>query len=81
MATTTTTTSYRPEVAEVSGSPFERISWGGVIAGLALLSTTLGYILYYRILARSGSTNLMLVTFLMPVTAILLGALAQLPGL
>ncbi|MFZ9501623.1 MAG: DMT family transporter [Beijerinckiaceae bacterium] len=48
----------------------------GAVAGLALLSTTLGYILYYRILARSGSTNLMLVTFLMPVTAILLGALA-----
>lgn len=37
MATTTTTTSYRPEVAEVSGSPFERISWGGIIAGLALV--------------------------------------------
>jgi len=45
------------------------------VTSLALFSTTLGYILYYRILARSGSTNLMLVTFLMPVTAILLGRL------
>ena len=35
--TTTTTTSYQPEVAEVSGNPFARISWGGIIAGLALV--------------------------------------------
>lgn len=45
------------------------------IAGLALLSTALGYILYFRILQRSGATNLMLVTFLIPPTAIVLGAL------
>jgi hypothetical protein len=34
------------------------------------------YILYFRILASSGATNLLLVTFLIPVTAILLGVLA-----
>jgi drug/metabolite transporter (DMT)-like permease len=43
------------------------------MAGLALLSTALGYILYFRILATAGATNLLLVTFLIPVSAILLG--------
>ena len=41
--------------------------------GLALLSTALAYIIYFRILAAAGATNLVLVTFLIPVTAILLG--------
>ncbi len=45
------------------------------IAGLALLSTSLAYIIYFRILATAGATNLMLVTFLIPVSAIILGAL------
>ncbi len=45
------------------------------LAGLALLSTTLAYLLYFRILAAAGATNLLLVTFLIPVTAILLGML------
>lgn len=45
------------------------------LAGLALLSTALAYLLYFRILAFAGATNLLLVTFLIPVTAILLGAL------
>ena len=46
----------------------------GAIAGLALLSTALAYILYFRILATAGATNLLLVTFLIPISAILLGA-------
>ena len=45
------------------------------LAGLALLSTALAYTLYFRILAAAGATNLLLVTFLIPVTAILLGNL------
>jgi drug/metabolite transporter (DMT)-like permease len=47
--------------------------WAAVI-GLALLSTSLAYVLYFRILATAGATNLLLVTFLIPVSAILLGA-------
>ena len=47
----------------------------GAILALALLSTALAYILFFRILARAGATNLMLVTFLIPVSAILLGSL------
>jgi drug/metabolite transporter (DMT)-like permease len=45
------------------------------VVGLALLSTALAYILYFRILATAGATNILLVTFLIPVSAILLGAL------
>ncbi|MDH3230045.1 MAG: DMT family transporter [Alphaproteobacteria bacterium] len=47
-------------------------AWAAVVA-LALLSTALAYILYFRILSTSGATNLLLVTLLIPVTAILLG--------
>jgi drug/metabolite transporter (DMT)-like permease len=49
------------------------VTWRAV-AGLALLSTALAYVIYFRILAAAGATNLLLVTFLIPVTAILLGA-------
>ena len=40
---------------------------------LAIVSTALAYILSFRILSSSGSTNVVLVTFLVPVTATLLG--------
>lgn len=47
----------------------------GALIGLAALSTALAYIFYFRILATAGATNLLLVTFLIPVSAILLGVL------
>jgi drug/metabolite transporter (DMT)-like permease len=51
----------------------------GGLAGLEHTSATawsaVAYLLYFRILALAGATNLMLVTFLIPVTAILLGTL------
>ena len=47
-------------------------TWGA-IAGLSLLSTALAYVIYFRLLASAGATNLLLVTFLIPVSAILLG--------
>jgi drug/metabolite transporter (DMT)-like permease len=43
------------------------------VLALAAFSTALGYVIYFRILARAGATNLLLVTFLIPVSAILLG--------
>jgi drug/metabolite transporter (DMT)-like permease len=49
-------------------------TWLAMI-GLAALSTALAYIVFFQILRRSGSTNVMLVTLLIPVTAILLGHL------
>ena len=47
-------------------------TWAALI-GLAAVSTALAYILYFRILATAGAINLLLVTFLIPVSAILLG--------
>ena len=42
---------------------------------LAALSTALAYLLYFRLLATAGATNLLLVTFLIPISAITLGTL------
>ena len=42
---------------------------------MAVFSTAFAYILYFRLLASAGATNAILVTLLIPVTAILLGAL------
>jgi drug/metabolite transporter (DMT)-like permease len=43
------------------------------VTGLALLSTALAYVIFFRILAAAGATNLLLVTLLIPVSALLLG--------
>ena len=53
--------------------PTASLTTWAAVAGLALLSTALAYVLYFRILAAAGATNLLLVTFLIPVSAILLG--------
>jgi drug/metabolite transporter (DMT)-like permease len=45
------------------------------VLGLALLSTALGYLLYFRIMALSGATYASLVTLLVPPSAVILGAL------
>lgn len=45
------------------------------VLGLAAFSTALGYILFFRLNASAGPTNVMLVTLLIPVTATGLGAL------
>lgn len=66
-------------IALAFGSPSALGSPGldvwAAIAGLAILSTALAYVLYFRLLDKAGATNLMLVTLLIPVTAILLGSL------
>ena len=45
------------------------------ILALAVMSTALAYILFFRILSTAGATNLLLVTFLIPVSAIGLGVM------
>lgn len=45
------------------------------LSGLVLLSTSLAFVLYFKTLQRTGPTNLLLVTFLIPVSAIILGVL------
>ena len=44
------------------------------LVGLALLSTAFAYVLFFRILALAGAANLMLVTFLIPLSALAMGA-------
>lgn len=46
--------------------------WGSMV-GLSLVSTALAYVIFFRILASAGGTNISLVTLLIPVSAILLG--------
>lgn len=48
------------------------VTWLAVL-GLAALSTALAFILFFQIIERSGASNVMLVTLLVPVSAILLG--------
>ncbi len=56
-----------------SAMPFPPASALAAIFVLAILCTAIAYIIYYRILAQAGATNLSLVTFLIPASAILLG--------
>jgi drug/metabolite transporter (DMT)-like permease len=48
--------------------------WAAVVA-MGLLSTALAYVIYFRLLSSAGATNAQLVTFLVPVSAILLGTI------
>ncbi|MBQ4838015.1 DMT family transporter [Pseudoalteromonas luteoviolacea] len=50
------------------------ITWGAV-AGLAIGSTAVAYVLYFKVLELAGATNVLLVTLLVPVSAVFLGAL------
>ncbi len=45
------------------------------VVGIAALSTALAYVIYFRLLASVGAVNLLLVTFLIPVSATGLGVL------
>lgn len=49
-------------------------AWGAIVA-LALLCTALGYVLYFKLIETAGATNALLVTLLVPPTAILMGGL------
>jgi drug/metabolite transporter (DMT)-like permease len=53
--------------------PFPSIPVLGAVLALGVFSTALAYVLFFRILARAGATNLLLVTFLIPIVAVLLG--------
>ena len=46
--------------------------WGAII-GIALFSTSVAYIVYFKVLSNSGATNVLLVTFLIPIVAVVLG--------
>lgn len=50
------------------------LAWLCLLA-LALLSTVLAYVLYFRLIASAGATNAALVAFLIPISAVALGAI------
>ena len=43
------------------------------LLALAVFATALAYIVFFQILVRAGASNVMLVTLLIPITALLLG--------
>jgi drug/metabolite transporter (DMT)-like permease len=45
----------------------------GGLFGLALLCSALAYLIYFRLIVRAGATNALLTTFLIPVSAIVMG--------
>jgi drug/metabolite transporter (DMT)-like permease len=49
---------------------FEALS---ALLGIAIISTAIAYLLYFHLLATAGATNVLLVTFLIPISALLLG--------
>ena len=55
--------------------PMPHMATIAALVGLAAFSTALAYLIYFRLLATAGATNLLLVTVLSPVSALVLGAL------
>ena len=54
--------------------PFPGVKVWACMVGLVLLSTVLGYVIFFRILAKAGATNISLVTLLIPASAVFLGS-------
>jgi drug/metabolite transporter (DMT)-like permease len=54
--------------------PAPSLAATAAVVAIASLSTALAYIVYFRILAGAGATNVVLVTLLAPATSIMLGA-------
>jgi drug/metabolite transporter (DMT)-like permease len=51
---------------------FTATTWRALLSQ-AILSTAIAYLIYFRILKTAGATNALLVTFLIPASALLLG--------
>lgn len=72
----TAATLYMLPMALLFETPFQpmpRLPGLSAMLSLALLSTAMAYMLYFRILASSGATSAMLVTLVQPPLAIFLG--------
>lgn len=52
--------------------PSQMTIWS--VIALAVFGTALAYIVFFKILVRAGASNVMLVTLLLPVTALMLGS-------
>lgn len=55
-------------------APISMTAWAAAIV-MGLFSTALAYILYFRLIANTGPTNAITVTYLIPLFAMVLGAL------
>ena len=55
--------------------PWPSAATVGSVLAIAAFSTALAYVVYYRILAGAGATNVLLVTLLVPATSVALGGL------
>lgn len=60
----------RPWTLAMPGLPV----WSAA-AGMVIVSTVFAYILYFRLVERAGASNSLLVTFTIPIVAILLGVI------
>lgn len=52
-----------------------RLDSVSAIVGLATLCTAIAYLLFFRVLASAGASNVSVVTFLIPVSSLILGTL------
>ena len=53
-------------------APSQETVWA--VVALALFGTALAYIVFFKIVVRAGASNVMLVTLLIPITALILGS-------
>lgn len=66
-----------PVVLLIEGVPrfgYAPTSWAAILT-LSVIGTAIAYAMYFAILVRAGAANLMLVTLLLPVVAVILGSL------
>ncbi|CAM3909393.1 DMT family transporter [Vreelandella rituensis] len=63
-----------PGILMWPNEPISLLGWGNAVA-LAVLSTTLAFLLYFGLIASAGATATSTVTFLVPVSALLWGYL------
>ena len=77
-----TQTEQRPALLGVDGEPLPATMWHVArrprwiaLLGLALFSTAFAYSVYFRLISSAGPANAILVTFVIPVAALLLGNL------
>jgi drug/metabolite transporter (DMT)-like permease len=57
----------------LSAAPWD--AWAGAI-GLAIPCTAIAYVFYFRLIDSAGASNAMLVAFIMPIIAVILGVVA-----
>lgn len=61
-------------VEQPQAGPFPGVGPLAAVTAMALVCTAFAFLLYFRILALAGATNLLLVTLLVPVSAMFLGS-------